>query len=119
MQVMSENGELVIHAGRLRGETRLPMSGIDRWDMLYDLPFGRRYLAFHAGDRTHFVNLPALPPAARTRLLGEITALLGQAPDTELLAMERDNAHWQLAWDFIKRIGRYLRLFINPRAPLR
>ena len=118
MQVKVEGDELVLLPGGLRGESRIPLAGIDEWDLFYEI-LGRRFLAFHTGDRTHHVNLPRLAPTERTALLNELTRLLGRAPSVELLALERDNEHWLKAWEVVKTIGRYLRLFINPRAPLR
>jgi hypothetical protein len=34
-----------------------------------------------------------------------------------LLESERDNEHWIKVWEYIKWIGSYLRLFINPMRP--
>lgn len=114
MKVFRENGELVLVAGGLRGEDRLPLAHLQSWDLLYE-GLGRRFLAFHTSGQTHYVNLPRLSAAARAELVAELTGLLGQGPSVELLAEERDNEHWLKVWEFIKTIGRYLRLFINPR----
>lgn len=118
MKVWCEGGDVVIAPGGLRGETRFPLARVDSWDFLYEL-LGRRFLAFHLGHETHFVTLPRLKPEARKALLEQLESLLKMSPDQQLLDMERDNTHWEKLWEVIKQIGRYLRLFINPRAPLK
>lgn len=116
MQVLRQDDQLVITPGFPRGTVRVPLASVDAWDCLYEV-LGRRFLAFHLGDRTAYVNLPRLQPAARDALVAQLTALLGQAPDQVLLENERDNAHWERLWEAIKTVGRYLRLFINPLRP--
>lgn len=83
MKAMIERGDLVLR-GR-RGETRLPLARIDAWDMIYQQA-GRRLLAFHLLDRTQFVRLPGLTPAARADLSQTLTRLLGRGPDGRLLS---------------------------------
>lgn len=116
MKVTTESGELVLRPGGLRGVTRVPLAAIASWDCLYEV-MGRRFLAFHLGDRTAYAQLPRLQPAARDALVAELTALIGREPDVSLLENERDNEHWAKVWELIKMIGRYLRLFINPLRP--
>lgn len=116
MKVAIEGLELVVRPGGLRGVTRVPLAEITSWDILYEL-LGRRYLAFHLGDRTAYAQLPRLPVEARDALVAELTALTGRAPDVSLLESERDNEHWIKVWEYIKWIGSYLRLFINPMRP--
>lgn len=116
MDVRLDGQDLVIRPGGLRGVTRLPLAMITRWDILYET-LGRRFLAFHLGDRTAYVQLPRLDPAARQALAETLTGHLGQAPDVSLLDSERDNTHWERVWEFVKWVGRYLRLFINPLRP--
>lgn len=118
MKVWREQDELVLAPGGLRGESRIVLARLTGWDFLYET-LGRRFLAFHLGHETAHVSLPRLSPAAREKLLARLQAETGLAPDTSLLDMERDNTHWEKVWALIKTIGRYLRLFINPRAPLR
>jgi hypothetical protein len=119
MKLHVDNGELVLEPGGWRGSSRIPLAGIDAWDLFYQLA-GRRFLAFHdAGGKTYFVNLPRLSPEQRASLREALTGHLGQGPSEELLELERDNSHWAALWEVIKQVGRYLRLFINPRAPLR
>ncbi len=113
-----EQGELRLYAGRLRGGLSLPLAQIQGWDFLYEI-LGRRFLAFHVGTQTHFLNLPRLDPEARQALRAELVKLLGQEPDMSLLELERDNEHWVKFWEVVRTVGRYLRLFINPRAPLK
>ena len=116
MKVAIEGLELVVRPGGLRGVTRVPLAEISSWDILYEL-LGRRYLAFHLGDRTAYAQLPRLAVEARDALVAELTALTGRAPDVSLLESERDNEHWVKVWEYIKWIGSYLRLFINPMRP--
>ncbi len=116
MKVTIESAELVVRPGGLRGVTRVPLAAIAGWDCLYEV-MGRRFLAFHLGDRTAYAQLPRLQPAARDALVAELTALIGREPDVSLLENERDNEHWLKVWEVIKMIGRYLRLFINPLRP--
>lgn len=116
--VRVEQGQLELHAGRLRGGLSLPLAQIQSWDFLYEI-LGRRFLAFHLGSETHFLNLPRLDPVARQALRAELVRLVGQEPDLSLLELERDNEHWAKLWEVVKTVGRYLRLFINPRAPLK
>lgn len=116
MKVAIEGLELVVRPGGLRGVTRVPLAEITSWDILYEL-LGRRYLAFHLGDRTAYAQLPRLRVEARDALVAELTALTGRAPDVSLLESERDNEHWIKVWEYIKWIGSYLRLFINPMRP--
>jgi hypothetical protein len=116
MKVAIEGLELVVRPGGLRGVTRVPLAEITSWDILYEL-LGRRYLAFHLGDRTAYAQLPRLSVEARDALVAELTALTGRAPDVSLLESERDNEHWIKVWEYIKWIGSYLRLFINPMRP--
>jgi hypothetical protein len=116
MNIRIEHHELVIKPGGLRAETRVPLTEITCWDMLYEVA-GRRYLAFHLGDKTAYAQLPRLTPEARDALAAELSELLGSVPDISLLDSERDNEHWLKVWEFIKWIGRYLRLFINPLRP--
>jgi len=119
MKLSVENGELLLEPGGWRGSSRLPLADIDAWDLFYQIA-GRRFLAFHTGKgETHFFSLPRLSPAERASLREALTGYLGQGPSEELLDLERDNTHWQAMWEVVKTIGRYLRLFINPRAPLR
>lgn len=116
MKVMIEGSELVLRPGGLRGVTRVPLAALTCWDFLYEVT-GRRYLAFHLGDRTAYAQLPRLSVAERDALVAELTALTGRAPDVSLLENERDNEHWLKVWEYIKWIGSYLRLFINPMRP--
>jgi len=116
MKVAIEGLALVVRPGGLRGVTRVPLAEISSWDILYEL-LGRRYLAFHLGDRTAYAQLPRLAVEARDALVAELTALTGRAPDVSLLESERDNEHWIKVWEYIKWIGSYLRLFINPMRP--
>ena len=116
MKVAIEGLELVVKPGGLRGVTRVSLAEITSWDILYEL-LGRRYLAFHLGDRTAYAQLPRLAVEARDALVAELTALTGRAPDVSLLESERDNEHWIKVWEYIKWIGSYLRLFINPMRP--
>lgn len=116
MKVAIEGLELVVRPGGLRGVTQVPLAEISSWDILYEL-LGRRYLAFHLGDRTAYAQLPRLAVEARDALVAELTALTGRAPDVSLLESERDNEHWIKVWEYIKWIGSYLRLFINPMRP--
>ena len=119
MNLRVENGELVLEPGGWRGSSRVALADIDAWDLFYQLA-GRRFLALHtSAGLTHFVNLPRLSPEQRSALRTSLTGLLGRGPSDELLELERDNSHWQAMWEVIKTVGRYLRLFINPRAPLR
>lgn len=117
VQVRREGGDLLIRPGGLRGSVRVPLAQITRWDCLHET-LGRRFLAFHLGDRTAYAQLPQLSRAQRDALVASLTELVGQAPDVSLLEGERDNTHWLKVWEVIKMIGRYLRLFINPlRSP--
>ena len=118
MQVRREHEDLVIRPGGLRGETRVALAAITRWDILYEVT-GRRFLAFHLGDRTAYAQLPRLGPAAREALRVTLTGLIGQAPDVSLLDGERDNEHWRLVGEYLLWIASYLRLFINPMRPPR
>ncbi len=111
-----EAGELVLRPGGLRGVVRVPLAEIASWDCLYEV-LGRRFLAFHLGDRTAYAQLPRMLPEARDALVAELTTLIGRGPDVSLLENERDNEHWRKVWEVIKMIGRYLRLFINPLRP--
>lgn len=115
-RVMVEGQLLVVRPGGLRGVVRVPLAAITSWDCLYEV-MGRRFLAFHLGDRTAYAQLPRLSPAERDVLIAELAALTGRAPDVTLLENERDNAHWERVWEVLKMIGRYLRLFINPLRP--
>lgn len=118
MKVEVTGQELVLKSGGLRSDTRIPLAEVTRWDMLYEVA-GRRYLAFHLGDRTAYAQLPRLQPEQRVELVAELTRYLGHEPDIRLLDDERDNEHWLKVWAVIEMIGRYLRLFINPmRSPL-
>jgi hypothetical protein len=116
MKVIVEALELVLRPGGLRGITRVPLAELTSWDILYEV-LGRRYLAFHLGDRTAYAQLPRLSVAERDALVAELTALTGRMPDVSLLESERDNEHWLKVWEYIKWIGSYLRLFINPMRP--
>jgi len=116
MNVAIEGSDLVVKPGGLRGVTRVPLAAVTSWDILYEV-LGRRYLAFHLGDRTAYAQLPRLSVAERDALVAELTALTGRAPDVSLLESERDNEHWRLVWEYLKWIGSYLRLFINPMRP--
>lgn len=116
MRVSVERGELVLRPGGLRGVTRIALDRLTCWDILYEVT-GRRFLAFHLGDSTAYAQLPRLSVAARAALVAELTALTGRAPDVSLLDSERDNEHWLKVWAYIKWIGSYLRLFINPMRP--
>lgn len=116
MKTRLEGEMLVVQPGGLRGTVRVPLAAITRWDILYEV-MGRRFLAFHLGDRTAFVQLPRLDPEARAALAEALTQLTGKVPDVSLLDGERDNEHWVKVWEFLKWIGRYLRLFINPLRP--
>ena len=116
MRVSVERDELVLRPGGLRGVTRVPLAEVTCWDFLYEAT-GRRFIAFHLGDRTAYAQLPSLSVAARDALVAELTALTGRAPDVSLLEGERDNEHWLKVWEYIKWIGSYLRLFINPMRP--
>lgn len=118
MQVNVEQGELVLRPGGLRGVTRIPLARLTCWDILYEVA-GRRFLAFHLGDSTAYAQLPRLSVAARQALVAELTALTDRAPDVSLLDSERDNEHWLKVWEYLKWIGSYLRLFINPMRPPR
>ena len=118
MKLTVEQGELLVEPGGWRGACRVPLADIDAWDLFYEVA-GRRFLAFHSRrGETHFVSLPRLAPAERASLREGLSQHLGP-PSAELLELERDNTHWQALWEVVKTIGRYLRLFINPRAPLR
>jgi len=116
MNVAIEGADLIVKPGGLRGVTRVPLAAVTSWDILYEV-LGRRYLAFHLGDRTAYAQLPRLSVAERDALVAELTALTGRAPDVSLLENERDNEHWIKVWEYIKWIGSYLRLFINPMRP--
>ena len=117
VQARREGGDLLIRPGGLRAGVRVPLAHITRWDCLHEA-LGRRFLAFHLGDRTAYVQLPRLSRDERDALVATLTELVGQAPDVSLLEGERDNTHWLKVWEVIKMIGRYLRLFINPlRSP--
>lgn len=116
MQVSVEQGELVLRPGGLRGVTRIRLAELTCWDFLYEVT-GRRFIAFHLGDRTAYAQLPRLRTEARDALVAELTALTGRAPDVSLLEGERDNEHWLRVWAYIKWVGSYLRLFINPMRP--
>lgn len=116
MKVAIEGLDLVIKPGGLRGVTRVPLAAITTWDILYEV-LGRRYLAFHLGDRTAYAQLPRLSDLERNALVAELTALTGRTPDVSLLESERDNEHWLKVWEYIKWVGSYLRLFINPMRP--
>lgn len=118
MKIAIENNELVIEPGGWRPQCRVPVAGIDAWDIFYET-LGRRFVALHdKAGLTNYISLPRLTPAERTHCLEQLTVLLGMPPSQELLELEYDNTHWQAFWSVIKKIGRYLRLFINPRAPL-
>lgn len=116
MNVAIEGADLMVKPGGLRGVTRVPLAAVTSWDILYEV-LGRRYLAFHLGDRTAYAQLPRLSVAERDALVAELTTLTGRAPDVSLLESERDNEHWLKVWEYIKWIGSYLRLFINPMRP--
>lgn len=116
MKVTLEGLDLVLRPGGLRGVTRVPLAELTCWDFLYEVT-GRRFIAFHLGDRTAYAQLPRLSVEARDALVVSLTALTGRAPDVSLLENERDNEHWLKVWEYIKWIGSYLRLFINPMRP--
>lgn len=116
MKVMIEGSQLVLRPGGLRGITRVPLVELTCWDFLYEVT-GRRFVAFHLGDRTAYAQLPRLSVTERDALVAELTTLTGRAPDVSLLENERDNEHWLKVWEYIKWIGSYLRLFINPMRP--
>ena len=116
MKLSVEGEALVIKPGGLRAETSVPLADVTRWDMLYEVT-GRRYLACHLGDKTAYAQLPRLAPEAREALAAQLSELLGTPPDISLLDSERDNEHWLKVWEYIKWVGRYLRLFINPMRP--
>ncbi|MEK6789111.1 MAG: hypothetical protein AABY68_09190 [Pseudomonadota bacterium] len=116
MKVTVEGMELVLRPSGLRGITRVPLAELTCWDFLYEIT-GRRFIAFHLGDRTAYAQLPRLSVAERDALVSELTTLTGRAPDVSLLENERDNEHWLKVWEYIKWIGSYLRLFINPMRP--
>jgi len=116
MKVAIDGADLMVKPGGLRGVTRVPLAAVTSWDILYEV-LGRRYLAFHLGDRTAYAQLPRLNVEARDALVAELTALTGREPDVSLLESERDNEHWIKVWEYIKWIGSYLRLFINPMRP--
>lgn len=114
--VTVEGQDLVLRPGGLRGSVRVPLAELTGWDCLYEA-LGRRFLAFHLGDRTAYAQLPRLSTAARDELIAELTRLTGREPDVRMLENERDNEHWNKVWEVLKLIGRYLRLFINPLRP--
>lgn len=116
MKVTLEGLDLVLRPGGLRGVTRVPLAELKCWDFLYEVT-GRRFVAFHLGDRTAYAQLPRLSVEARDALVAELTTRTGRAPDVSLLENERDNEHWLKVWEYIKWIGSYLRLFINPMRP--
>ncbi len=116
MNVSIMQQHLVISPGFPRATVRVPLAEVRTWDCLYEV-VGRRFLAFHLGDRTAYAQLPRLSPEARQALLVELEQLLQQPADISLLDSERDNEHWLKVWEVIKMIGRYLRLFINPLRP--
>ena len=116
MKVTIEGLELVLRPGGLRGITRVPLAELTCWDFLYEVT-GRRFVAFHLGNRTAYAQLPRLSVSERDALVSELTALTGRAPDVSLLENERDNEHWLKVWEYLKWIGSYLRLFINPMRP--
>jgi len=116
MKVSIAEQQLVISPGFPRSTVRIPVAEIRTWDCLYEV-VGRRFLAFHLGDRTAFAQLPRLSPQARLNLMNEVEQLLQQPADVNLLDSERDNEHWLRVWEGVKTIGRYLRLFINPLRP--
>ena len=116
MKVMIEGSQLVLRPGGLRGITRVPLVELTCWDFLYEVT-GRRFVALHLGDRTAYAQLPRLSVTERDALVAELTTLTGRAPDVSLLENERDNEHWLKVWEYIKWIGSYLRLFINPMRP--
>jgi hypothetical protein len=116
MKVAIAEQYLVISPGFPRSTVRIPVAQIKTWDCLYEV-VGRRFIAFHLGDRTAFAQLPRLSPQARQDLITEIENLLQIPADVSLLDSERDNEHWLRVWEAIKTIGRYLRLFVNPLRP--
>jgi len=116
MKVTIEGSDLMVKPGGLRGVTRVPLAELTCWDFLYEVT-GRRFIAFHLGDRTAYAQLPRLSVTERDALVAELTTLTGRAPDVSLLENERDNEHWLKVWEYIKWIGSYLRLFINPMRP--
>lgn len=116
MKVSISAQQLIISPGFPRSTVRIPVAEIQTWDCLYEV-VGRRFLAFHLGDRTAFAQLPRLSPQARLDLMSELEQLLQQPADYSLLDSERDNEHWLRVWEAIKTIGRYLRLFVNPLRP--
>lgn len=116
MKVSISAQQLIISPGFPRSTVRIPVAEIKTWDCLYEV-VGRRFLAFHLGDRTAFAQLPRLSPQARLDLMSELEQLLQQPADYSLLDSERDNEHWLRVWEAIKTIGRYLRLFVNPLRP--
>lgn len=116
MKVSISAQQLIISPGFPRATVRIPVADIQTWDCLYEV-VGRRFLAFHLGDRTAFAQLPRLSPQARLDLMSELEQLLQQPADYSLLDNERDNEHWLRVWEAIKTIGRYLRLFVNPLRP--
>lgn len=116
MKVSIAAQQLVISPGFPRSTVRIPVADIKTWDCLYEV-VGRRFLAFHLGDRTAFAQLPRLSPQARLDLISELEQLLQQPADYSLLDSERDNEHWVRVWEAVKTIGRYLRLFVNPLRP--
>ena len=68
MKVSLEHGELVLRPGGLRGITRVPLAELTCWDFLYEIT-GRRFIAFHLGDRTAYAQLPRLSVAERDALV--------------------------------------------------
>ncbi|MDP1540247.1 MAG: hypothetical protein Q8K94_04240 [Moraxellaceae bacterium] len=116
MKVSIAEQQLVISPGLPRATVRIPLADIKTWDCLYEV-VGRRFLAFHLGDRTAYAQLPRMSPQARLDLMSELERLLQQPADVSLLDSERDNEHWLRVWEVIKTIGRYLRLFVNPLRP--
>ncbi|MDZ4299052.1 MAG: hypothetical protein U0998_03990 [Moraxellaceae bacterium] len=116
MKVSIAEQQLVISPGFPRATLRIPVTDIKTWDCLYEV-VGRRFLAFHLGDRTAYAQLPRMSPQARLDLMSELERLLQQPADVSLLDSERDNEHWLRVWEVIKTIGRYLRLFVNPLRP--
>lgn len=116
LRLRVEQDRLVLMPGFPRASVSVPLAHIDSWDYLYEV-VGRRFVAFHLGDCTAYVQLPRLSPDAREALAGQLTTIIGQPADLRLLDDERDNSHWILVWEGIKTVGRYLRLFVNPLRP--
>lgn len=106
MKAWLEAGELVLHAGWLRGKTRLPLAAIDAWDFYYDADHGR-YLAFHLGSQTQHVNLPRLNLAQQAGLRRRLFELTGKGQDSSLLDTERGYDQGPTRSELLEALARY------------